>query len=198
MKILQICKKLKLRTSCGITFLKFVFSVTIIPPLKTNIIFFKNKDIILNIKYLSQVRRETEFSPQTGKPNKTASKTALDYRRRFINKDVLSMKIITAAKQNTAQDLELLSEVCQQTLMKETVQQRGQGWWRPRPFPPWMSPSTCPSPHSSSMTCSSVSPTGRVQRVCLIIRDDVSASSAPMCHQSGGRERGTTAEKQGD
>lgn len=38
------------------------------------------------------------------------------------------MKIITAAKQNMAQDPELLSEVCQQTLFKETVQQRGQGW----------------------------------------------------------------------
>lgn len=30
------------------------------------------------------------------------------------------MKIITAAKQNMTQDPELLSEVCQQTLLKET------------------------------------------------------------------------------
>lgn len=94
----------------------------------TSIIFFRNKDIILTITCLSQVRRETEFSPRTGKPNKTASKTAPDNRQSFINKDVLSMKIITAAKQNMAQDPELLSEVCQQTLFKETVQQRGQGW----------------------------------------------------------------------
>lgn len=76
--------------------------------------------------YLSQVRRETEFLPQTGKPNKKASKTAPDNRQSFINKDVLSMKIITAAKQNMAQDSELLSEICQQTLLKETAQQRGQ------------------------------------------------------------------------
>lgn len=77
--------------------------------------------------YLSQVRRETELSPRTGKPNKKASKTAPDNRQSFINKDVLSMKIITAAKQNMAQDPELLSEVCQQTLLKETVQQKGTG-----------------------------------------------------------------------
>lgn len=77
--------------------------------------------------YLSQVRRETEFLPQTGKPNKKVSKTDPDNRQSFINKDVLSMKIITAAKQNMAQDPELLSEVCQQTLVKEILQQRGQG-----------------------------------------------------------------------
>lgn len=71
------------------------------------------------------------------------------------------MKIITAAKQNTAQDPELLSEVCQQTLLKET---EGTGM-TPQGLLTKMFPSTCPSPHSSSMTCSSVSPEGRVQRV---------------------------------
>lgn len=49
----------------------------------------------------------------TGKPNKKVSKTDPDNRQSFINKDVLSMKIITAAKQNMEQDPELLSEVCQ-------------------------------------------------------------------------------------
>lgn len=102
----------------------FIFLAHTFASLKTNIIFFKNKDIIM---YLSQVRREKEFLPQTGKPNRKASKTGPDNRQSFINKDVLSMKIITAAKQNMAQDPEL-SEVCQQTLLKETVQQRGQGW----------------------------------------------------------------------
>lgn len=71
----------------------------------------------LTIVHLSQVSRETEFSPQTDKPNKKSSKTAPDTRHSFINKDVLSMKIITAAKQNIVQDPELLSKVCQQTLI---------------------------------------------------------------------------------
>lgn len=83
--------------------------------LKTSIIFMENKNITLTIMYPLQVRRETEFSPQTGKPNKKVSKTAVDNRQSFINKDVLPMKIITAAKQNITQDTELLSEFCQQT-----------------------------------------------------------------------------------
>lgn len=65
--------------------------------------------------------RETRFSPQTGKPNKEVSKTALDNRQSFINKDVLSMKILCSAKHNTVQDPELLTVVCQQMLLKETV-----------------------------------------------------------------------------
>lgn len=44
----------------------------------------------------------------------------------FINKDVLSVKIISAAKQNTAQDPKLLSDFCQQMLLKEAAQSRGQ------------------------------------------------------------------------
>lgn len=94
--------------------------------LKTSIIFMENKNITLTIMYPLQVRRETEFSPQTGKPNKKVSKTALDNRQSFINKDVLPMKIITAAKQNITQDTELLSEFCQQTFFREALQCRGQ------------------------------------------------------------------------
>lgn len=45
----------------------------------------------------------------------------------FINKDVLSVKIIAAAKANTARDPKLLSDFCQQTLLEETAQPRGQG-----------------------------------------------------------------------
>lgn len=100
--------------------------------LKTSIIFMENKNITLTIMYPLQVRRETEFSPQTGKPNKKVSKTALDNRQSFINKDVLPMKIITAAKQNTTQDTELLSEFCQQTFFREALQCRGQAM---TPFP---------------------------------------------------------------
>lgn len=74
----------------------------------------------------------------------------------FINKDVLSVKIITTAKQNTMQVRELLSEFCQQTLLKETAQQRGQEW-RHGAFLTQMLPSTCPSPHSSNMIHSSAS-----------------------------------------
>lgn len=59
--------------------------------------------------------RETEFLLQTGKPNTKRSKTASDKRQRFINKDVLSMKIILTANQNMAQEPKLLSEFCQQT-----------------------------------------------------------------------------------
>lgn len=75
--------------------------------------------------YPLRVRRETEFSPQTGKPNMKVSKTAPDNRQSFINKDVLPMKIITAAKQNMTRGPELLSEFCQQTFSKETVQYSG-------------------------------------------------------------------------
>lgn len=45
----------------------------------------------------------------------------------FINKDVLSVKTIAAAKANTARDPKLLSDFCQQTLLEETAQPRGQG-----------------------------------------------------------------------
>lgn len=44
----------------------------------------------------------------------------------FINKDVLSVKIISAAKQNTARDPKLLSDSCQQMLLREAAEPRGQ------------------------------------------------------------------------
>ncbi len=118
-------------TFCDISLLSFLGSNNCL--FKNNIIVFKNKDIILTIMCLSQVRRETEISPWTGKPNKNASKTAPHNRQSFINKDVLSMKIITTAKQNMAQDPELLSEVCQQTLLKETATE-GTGMTPQGPF----------------------------------------------------------------
>lgn len=45
----------------------------------------------------------------------------------FINKDVLSVKTIAAAKANMAQDPKLPSDFCQQTLLEEAAQPRGQG-----------------------------------------------------------------------
>lgn len=122
LKILKICQKSSFENwkEHPVVFSVFTFFVTMIASSKTNITFFKNKDIIFTIIYLSQVRRETEFSPWTGKPNNKVSKTVPDNRQSFINKDVLSMKIITAAKQNMVQDPELLSEVWQQTHLKET------------------------------------------------------------------------------
>lgn len=183
-KILKICQKSSFQ-NWNWEHPFFIFLVPIIASSRTKILFFKNKDIILTIMYLSQVRRETEFSPRTGKPNKKASKTGPDNRQSFINKDVLSMKIITAAKQNMAQDPELLSEVCQQTLLKETVQQRGQGW-RHKAFFPLYVPL-----HLSQSTFQQYDllicvpcregpkgPEGPELSSSLIIRDDVSASSA--------------------
>lgn len=156
--------------------------------------------------YRSQVRRETEFLPRTGKPNKKASKTAPDNRQSFINKDVLSMKIIAAAKQNMAQDPELLSEVCQQTLLKETVQQRGQEWHHGGLFSLNDPLHLCQPTFQKYDLLSGVQ---RVQGSRAFRQSDnkgwcvCQLSSAPVCHQcgvlsSGGRVRGTTAEKQGD
>lgn len=99
------------------------FSVLKNVSLKTSIIFLKNKNNILTM-CLPQVRRKTEFSPQTGKPNKKVSKTTPDNRQSFINKDVLSTKIMTAAKPNITQDPELLSGIWQQPFLKESVQRK--------------------------------------------------------------------------
>lgn len=93
----------------------------------------------------------------------------------FINKDVLSVKIISAAKQNTVQDPKLLSDFCQQMLLKEAAEPRGQEWHHGASLNPAL-PFTCPHSHSINVICSSV-PSFKVGGH-LIIRVDVSASSA--------------------
>lgn len=114
-QIFKICTKSsfqKRNLEHPVVFLVFVFRSALVKfSFKASIIFFENKNTLLTIMYLPQVKRETEFLPQTGKPNKKVSKTALDNRHSFINKDVLSMKIITAAKQNRRQDPELLTRI---------------------------------------------------------------------------------------
>lgn len=142
----------KLERSCVIFLLSY-FSF--------NDCLFKNKHYFL----LKQRYHSYYYTSQEGDrvlavdwqtKQKKTSKTAPDKRQSFINKDVLSMKIISMANPNMAQDPKLLLEFCQQTLLKETVQQRGQGWCHSS-FLTNMLHSTCPSPHSSSVICSSVS-----------------------------------------
>lgn len=104
----------------------FIFKIPLISPLKAQLIFFENKDMIsFTIMYLSQVQR-------TGKPNKKASKTALHKRQSFINKDVLSVKIITVAKPNMAQD----PEKSARRHSEETVQHKGTKMTPQGPFHP--------------------------------------------------------------
>lgn len=68
----------------------------------------------------------------------------------FINKDVLSVKIIPTAKQNTAQDPKLLSDFCQQMLLEE--QPRGQEWRHGASLTPALL-FTCPRSHSIDVIC---------------------------------------------
>lgn len=112
---------LQLATSCGV--FCFHFLVLIIPFAKINIIFFRNKFFLLCIFHKSVGRQSSHHRLANQKKKQAKQSQTTDS---FINKDVLSMKIITSAKQNIVQGPQLLSEVCQQMLLKETVQQRGQ------------------------------------------------------------------------
>lgn len=87
--------------------------------------------------HLPQVRRKTELLPQSGKPNKMVSKTAADNRRRFINKDVLPMKIDAVAKQNTTHDSELQPEFCSS---REACSAGDRQWRHGALTPSWKSP----------------------------------------------------------
>lgn len=84
----------------------------------------RKKAFLLCISLRSEERQSS--CDRLAKQTKTLSKTAPDNRQSFINKDVLSMKINTPAKQSTTLDPGLLWDLCQQTYLRGSVQCGGQ------------------------------------------------------------------------